>query len=358
MANQFRRRLVQLRSIRITPAHRGLVWRMIVRCYAAGILLILVYCGYLAVDYLLTTVFYPPPIPLEVEQWPVQLQPSALRSTAAAGVEQPAPRAPLGHYHQIEQWFQPDRLNGCTRSGCHQPLPHDMRAKIPAFANFHATFLACQMCHQPAAHRPGPARWINIQTGQPQGVPPILQLMNLLEINAQAVATRPAGEQAQITSLLRQAIADRGGDPDLDALLAQMQSSQPGSPVWTQAVSLLAVELPQEARGEYGAKLIWADLAGNVAQRFQQSADQAAQLASAAGAQQRQAVIKQIHISLAAQPVKCLACHADQPGMLDFAAVGFSPKRAAYLSNLEIARLMQRIRQGERFYLPNLEFAQ
>jgi hypothetical protein len=40
--------------------------------------------------------------------------------------------------------------------------------------------------------------------------------------------------------------------------------------------------------------------------------------------------------------------------MLDFHAAGYSPKRSAFLSHLEIARLMQQIRQGQHFYIPNV----
>jgi hypothetical protein len=61
---------------------------------------------------------------------------------------------------------------------------------------------------------------------------------------------------------------------------------------------------------------------------------------------------------LAKEPARCVSCHNDQPGMLDFAAAGYSPQRAKYLSNLEVARLMQNIREGQHFYLPNMEGGQ
>ena len=41
--------------------------------------------------------------------------------------------------------------------------------------------------------------------------------------------------------------------------------------------------------------------------------------------------------------------------MVDFAAAGYSPQRAKYLGSLQVARMMQTIREGQRFYLPNME---
>jgi len=348
-------------KIRATLTSRDLrikLWHLIVRVYAAAILLTLIWCGYLAVAYLVRTVFYPPAIPLEVQAWPAKLEVAVLRASAAPGVEEPERRAPISHFHHIDQWLQQDNLNGCTISGCHEPLPHDLKSKVPAFANFHATFLACQMCHRPSEARPGNAAWINIRSGKPQDVPAILRLLDYLETNADAITNRPADVQRKITSLLAESITDMGGDPALDDLLSQIQSSEPGSPVWKQAVAWLAAELPEHARGEYRAKLIWSDLASDRDAQYRELTAQAAQLASAADDSQRHDILKGIHAALATEPAKCLACHDERPGMLDFAGVGFSAKRSAYLSNLEIARLMQQIRQGQQFYLPNLEFGQ
>jgi hypothetical protein len=61
-----------------------------------------------------------------------------------------------------------------------------------------------------------------------------------------------------------------------------------------------------------------------------------------------------VHTGLNKQAVTCLACHGDSPPLLDLQGLGYSANRAAYLRNLEVARLMQLVRQGERFYLPRL----
>jgi hypothetical protein len=134
-----------------------------------------------------------------------------------------------------------------------------------------------------------------------------------------------------------------------------MQSSQPGSPVWKRAVMELIGELPLHSRGEYRAKLAWTSVAEQRLDQLRTLSGQAGQyLSSEPDSPKRRQLQSAIHGSLAASPTPCVSCHEDQPAMLDFQAAGYSPKRAAYLSHLEIARLMQQIRQGQHFYIPNL----
>jgi hypothetical protein len=328
---------------------------MLVRSYALVILGLVLAAGYFSVHYLFRTVFFLPPLPAPMMDWAARLDVSALRSEQIEGVERPAPRAPISHYHSVDQWFQPDPGNGCTLSGCHQPLPHDHRAKVPAFANFHTTFLTCQMCHAPAQQRPGGTRWISTDTSKPVDAPAILQLFEYLELNAEAIASQPASVDARIKDLLEQSIRAIGQDAALDELLAEIQSSEPGSPVWKHAVTELIAELPLHSRGEYRAKLAWlTDADQRIAQFQSLTAQSRDYFSTAPGSQERRNLQSSIHASLASAPTPCLSCHDDQPGLLDFKSAGYSPKRGAFLSHLEIARLMQQIRQGQHFYIPNL----
>lgn len=334
---------------------REAVKTILVRTYATVILAMVVAAGYFSVHYLFLTVFFPPPMPASMLDWTGRLDVAALRSDQAEGVERPAPRAPISHYHNVDQWFQPDPGNGCTVSGCHEPLPHDHRAKVPAFANFHTTFLTCQMCHCPSNQRPAATRWVNTDTSLPQDSPAILQLLQYLELNSDAIESQPVSVDARIKYLLGQSIRTIGQDAILDELLAEIQLSEPGSPVWKHAVTELIGELPLHARGEYRAKLAWVAVADHRIAQFQAMAEQSRQyLAAAPDSPVRHSLNLAIHGSLAGAPTPCISCHDDQPGMLDFHAAGYSPKRSTYLSHLEIARLMQQIREGQHFYIPNM----
>jgi hypothetical protein len=363
MHNFFRKFFVRLRCLSPANLWRAIANRrflqavksVVVRSYALLILSLLLAAGYLSVHYLVKTVFYPPTLPRAMSDWASKLDVAELRSNHAEGVERSAPRAPISHYHTVEQWFQPDTRNGCTISGCHQPLPHDHRAKVAAFANFHATFLTCQMCHAPAAARPATARWVSTTTGLVQDSPAILQLMKFIELNTDAIATYPETVDRQIKQLLATAITSLGQDQVLDELLAEMQSSQPGSPVWKQAEANLVLELPLHARGEYGAKLAWTgDAAATESQFATLTAQARSFLAMPSDSPDRAALQKTIHQPLAGAATACVACHDDQPALLDFQSAGYSPKRALTLAHLEIARLMQQVREGQSFYIPSM----
>jgi hypothetical protein len=335
-------------------------WRLIladlgVRVYALSLFALLAFVGYLSVTYLIHYVFFPYAIPTRLLEWQGRLDVAALRSPDAPGVTEDARRAPMTHFHRVERWYQVDPYNGCTVSGCHQPLPHTAaNAKVPAFANFHTTFLTCRMCHQspPTSGQPEHVAWISTATGKPVGTPAILQLLKYLSQYAQQPATEPSVANATISPLLKQAIADLGGDSLLEDIQAQIDTSEPGSPVWKSAIGELSGELPLRARGEYRAKLARGNEIGGFVPI--DHADINRYLSLPPHSPQRQALHAKLHADVNPHPVPCIACHASKPGMIDFAAIGFSPQRAAMLSDLELARLMQRIRQGESFYLPNV----
>jgi hypothetical protein len=329
------------------------------RLYAFALFCVVLAGGLLAVRYLVRTVFFPQPAPAALIDFQGHLDASALRHTGVWGVESPAPRSPMGHYHGVDRWFQPDETNGCTLSGCHDPLPHTQQAKVPAFANFHTTFLQCQMCHESdaaaATTRPAAAAWVATTDGRPADVPAILQLLRYLDANRETITSDPAKVSPTVVSLLRQSIDVLGGDALLDGLLAQIETGEPGSPVWKHAMAELTAELPLHARGEYRAKLAWQTSAETWRDEYQTMRSQRkAYESAAAGSPEQKAVLAQIHRPLQKEPATCLSCHVDQPGLLDFASLGYTDSRATFLGRLEVARLMQQIRRGERFYIPKV----
>jgi len=326
-----------------------------IRVHAFAVLLIVSFAGYLAVTYLLNSVFLQPPVPTRFLDWQARNDAAALRSSSARGLTTSAERAPLSHYHRTRSWFQPDPRNGCTVPGCHDPLPHTQKQKVPAFTNFHTTFLACQMCHAPATGGPSAVIWVNTTSAQRQPSPAMLQLLRYLDTSSELIPRNPAEAHAAILPLLRDTLAILGHDPALSTMLLQIETSEPGSPVWRQAVDQLTYDLPSYVCGEYGAELARELQPGsyqetsktmrNLAQRY---------LANYSDVPQRKQLHTEIHGSLLKEPVTCLACHGDSPATLNYEALGYSPRRAKLLSNLPLAHLMQQIRQGEQFHIPKL----
>jgi hypothetical protein len=106
------------------PAARAGYRSLLVRTYAFGVFLVVLAAGYFAIHYLVATIFIAPRAPAQILQWQGRLDVAALHTSRVAGVEEAAPRSPISHYHRVDQWFQQDGYNGCTVSGCHEPLPH------------------------------------------------------------------------------------------------------------------------------------------------------------------------------------------------------------------------------------------
>lgn len=327
---------------------------LIVRLYSLLVLLVVVWAGYMAVAYLYQTVFVPPPVAKQLLDWQGRVDVESLRMTDVPGMTGPAARAPIAHYHRVERWFQADPLNGCTISGCHNPLPHGEKAKVPAFTNFHSTFLSCQMCHA-ANGQSTPVGWVGLGDYRQQEVPALLQLLRYIEVNEETIKNNPSAAHGPIVDLLRRSVAVAGAEPALSDLLLQFETTEPGSPVWRRAAERAFQELPLHARGEYGAKL--ARLAEP--EGFRKASTELVETAKAylsqpPGTPQRVELHKTIHASLRKEPLTCVSCHGQQPSAINLEALGYPASRVKFLSRLQLANLMQQIREGQQFHLPQL----
>jgi hypothetical protein len=330
------------------------VGRVTRRLYAVLLVLVLLYVLYLAVSYLAVMVLYPAPVPQRLLAWPSQLKGQILRAQSAPGATAPSTAIALANYHQAEVRLQADRFNGCTLSGCHDALPHSRSVYVRSFANLHATFLTCQMCHEAVAERPVKACWLSIETGQPTDPPALVQLRRLLQVQRQQIEQDPAALAPTILSLLAQVIGI-SGNPALRYLDLEISTSEPGSPVWRDALIRLDEQLSLHTCGQYGAKIASVTVARNYVQeydRFRQAAGPV--LAAASQSAERKRLSDELHTGVLPKPDRCLACHGDTPPLVDFEALGYSPQRATYLRTNPIASEVQTIREGRQFYLPSI----
>src|SRR5262249_17889652 len=152
-----------------------------------------------------------------------------------------------------------------------------------------------------------------------QKTPAILDLLAYLDQNAETIKTNPASVSPTVVRLLRETIAVLGGDQLLDELLAQIETSEPGSPAWKHAMAELTAELPLHARGEYRAKLAWSESAWDwQTEQTRLTTLSKAYLAQPEDSAERKQLHKQIHGELAQEAATCLRCHGDKPAMVDF----------------------------------------
>jgi len=325
-----------------------------IRLHALVVLFIVGWAGYMSVAVLVRSVFSPVLITEEFKGEIMKMDADSLREEIPLQHEF-ASRAPMSHYHGVDQWFQPDNHNGCTIEGCHSPLPHNKIAAVRSFDNFHATFLTCELCHKYTITSKTEPLWVNIQTGGTQEPPAILNLMLCLENNQQEISDDPFSVHPTIVNLLEETLNINGGDPLLEYILVQLNTAEPGSPVWNHAVMELRIEIPQHARGEYGAKLAPLSLVApnfDYQKQGETLSDLADQYFAAADDEtQLQAVHEKIHGALLEKPQNCKACHSETELILDFEKLGYSATRTEFLKNLPLASQILQIQQGQQFYI-------
>lgn len=326
----------------------------IVRLYAFAVLLLTVWAGYTAFAYLFRSVFTPTQVPKQFTSWTRSLEVKPDGKDQIGTIEKTS-RAPLNHFHRLDRPLTIDPHNGCLTSGCHAPLPHSKSKALRAFANFHTTFLSCGMCHYEPNSLPMPASWVSIADEDVVPPPATLQLETMMETKREAFRNDPQSVQRELITLLKKARRVAHADAELKHTLVRIETSEPGSPVWLRAVESLRMDLPNTARGDYGAKLApytTTDAVHRAAKALRESIKD--YFAAPPNSKQREAAYDQIHAPVIAKPKGCLACHASEPPRLDFEALGYSATRAAALHDATIAAQMQHIQEGESFHLPSV----
>lgn len=335
------------------PSSTGMIGRTIIRLYALVIMLVIMWTGYTAVTYLFRSVFRPVHVPEHMKRWAAVVDASTLVDRDRATESQLYPRAPVRHFHTLGGLFEPAPNTGCTTSGCHGTLSHRKRKEIRAFANLHTTFMTCRMCHKANLPNPTQAMWIRADNGMRTQTPPLLDLIRLLEVEAQRITEEPERLHLTIVEYLRQAVESSRQDPILQYLLTQLETSKPGSPVWQETVVQLRNELPNHARGEYGAMITPATADGREQAFRARQRDLARQyFAAEPNSKEARAIHKQIHEGITTEPEGCTVCHGDEPPRLQFEDLGYSSDRAAFLRDAPIAHMMVEIQQGRPFHLP------
>jgi hypothetical protein len=338
------------------PSRAPWDWRDIVgRIYALALMLVLLYAGCTAGIYLYGFAFHSARTPEWLMHWQQPIAVAVLRNPQRLESPSDEVRAPLDRFHRLGAMVMPDPTNSCTLAGCHSPLPHGAKSKIPAFANFHVAFLACQSCHTEITAHPTPFTWMNSENGNAQTPPQLIRLARFFDDHADDLPDHAAAYQAELLSLLSEFAALKPADHLLNDLYLQLDTSEPASPQWQTAVAQLQSIIPGDYRGNYGARLIPQSLVSNYASANADLGALARQaLAAPAGSAERKRINDQIHAGIPKQTASCTMCHSSSDSVLDFQSVGYSKQRATALSNLELARLMQQIRDGKVFHLPTL----
>jgi hypothetical protein len=341
-----------------------LIWRatrggfrvVVIRGYAIGVVVLVLWLSGSALLYLTTSLVGSGPPP-QVVEIPTRPDASMLRADASqfAGlVAAENPRPPLSHYHQLGGWFQPDAYNDCTRSGCHSPLPHRERKENRAFLNMHATSLHCGLCHMTTDAEPPRWIWYDLQSGAATDPPALLRAYDwLVRADAQPDLEWGAADRDTIAALMAEATADANNDAALVALTRHFRAVRPRSPSFRTLVREARQILPNHFRGEYGSKLALTD--GRSPVLGHPDTEGAIQYWLANGTSlsgdPRERALAAVHTRRRASPRTCTDCH-DAAQTALFQAAGYPAARVEGLMRPTLMVAIEHIMAGRTFHMP------
>lgn len=337
--------------------------RTAVRAYAAGLMIVILWVTFLAVRYLIRSLAVPGLTPAQIAALPVRLDRDTFgqgRSAFAALDAAEHPRSPLAHYHRLDSWILPDAFNDCTRSGCHNPLPHSRRKEVRAFLNMHATSIHCGVCHFKGEETPRDVAWYSLDDGRPSDPPAMLRAYALLtEENASALwAQEGSSRQSALVRALREAASEAEELPVLRDLADHFAAYRVGSAGFEKMLQEAPAVLDRHFRGEYGAKLAMRDPRTLRPILGHPDTKQAVRKWLARTEQtpgdERQAMLAAVHPLRRETPLSCTDCHRAEQSLIDFAALGYPRARVTRFTDSIVFRMIEHINAGRAFNLPQV----
>lgn len=323
---------------------------VIVRLYAVGLIVLITWLTWPAFRYLIVSLMFSAPPPPQILDLPTRMDASILerRGPEFAGVNATDnPRSPLAHYHRFEGFIQPDPFNGCTTSGCHNPLPHARRKEVRAFLNMHATSIQCGVCHLESERRPLPLVWYDPESGERRDPPAQLRAYAMLtESDSPDTHSVPSREfQSRIVDLLRAASEESGGSRALGQLADHFASVSVTSEAFENLLEVGRTTLPRHFRGGYGAKLALA-VAGEPL--LSQPDDVAAidEYLQRRDDQDSEKLLAAVHALRRDEALRCTDCHREGQSLVDFSAAGYPRARIRALTRPIVFQMVEDISAG------------
>ena len=349
------------RAARVWRIIGGVLGGLIQRVYAIVLIAVILWASYRAIHYLVVFLMFPPPPPLQITQVPKRLDEALLRTSAddfAGMTATEHVRSPLSHFHRLDDWFQYDRFNDCTRSGCHSPLPHTQHREVRAFLNMHATSLHCAVCHYAPHDQHPELTWYDLHSGEPIDRPPLLSAYEFVIsprlMDAEALTPE---DQAQLVRLLRAAANAAAGEPAarIAALAESAAAPRVSSDELRHAIAIARAILPRYFRGEYGAKLALRVDGGRPMLAYpdtKAAVDAYLALDENASESRRDELVRQVHLGGQLPSIECEFCHRAEGGWLDLSTVGYPRQRIEALHNPWISRTIEHMAEGQTLHLP------
>ncbi len=337
--------------------------QIMMRLYSAALLGLIFIISIASLRYLGNQLLATKVAPVEIVGVPTRLSSEALLASAtptARPQDATQIRGPLAHYHKIPPWFNNDIGNNCTTSGCHSPLPHGNRVELRAFANMHATFLDCMVCHSFSAGQAESAQWFDLTDRRPRIAPAILRLSSELERLYPELASERVdlpgrrAINAKLIDLLTEASADSRQHAQLQTWLLRLQTVNIDSRLWQSVIEDMYTPVSLHVHGEYQAKIaLWEGdrMLGRPTQAQLDAAETFRNQGDRLSDKQRQALLDTVHQGVSPVGVLCTPCHSAEPTLMDFGDLGYSPARVRELQGSVIINQVLSIESGQPFFM-------
>lgn len=328
---------------------------LIPRAYALAMLGLLCTLTFMALRYLYVALVTPATAPAQITALPTRLTADLLdtpRSDWQALDATDTPRTPPSHYHRIDGWVAPDRVNDCTRSGCHSPIPHTRNKVTRAFLNMHSTSIHCGVCHMTGDERPRPLAWYELEEGRVVEPPAILQAYGMIASAdaEQRWAKATSDDQKLLVRRLRDAARQSPAGNAITTLAEHFEAVAPRSPMFQSLLVEARASLPRHFRGEYGAKLAMKSADGHPILGHP-GTEQVVQtyLARREGLdkQAREQLLEKVHPLRRKEALSCGECHTPSDSLIDFKAAGFPQPRIDAMVAPIVVRMTDHLRRGD-----------
>jgi hypothetical protein len=350
-------------ALRIAQRFAAGVMGVILRGYAVCLIGVLVWLTLNAFSYLLDSLLVSTPAPPEVVALPRRLDPLTLQARRPDWLGLQAvenPRVPLAHFHRYDAWVHPDRLNNCTQSGCHAPLPHSKRKEVRAYLNMHATSIHCGVCHVASDAQALPVGWYDLETGEPRGRPALLEALAWLSAHRADVegGAITENDQAFIVELLRRTYAETDRPPAIRRLADDLAAVRAGSDAFSKIVDNALDTLPNYFRGSYGTKAALIEPStgrpdlGVIPDRT--AVEEFLRDSPSMTDERRQELIDRIHPPLRSNSLHCTSCHTAEEPLVDLPGLGYPPSRIESLRDPLIFQMIEHISEGAPFRFPGI----
>ncbi len=295
---------------------------------------------------------------VEVEDIPLRIDASTLSVDQPGGQgaarESRFQRGPLAHFHVTPTWFTPDPTNSCTMAGCHEALPHGEKKEDRAFFNMHSSFIDCQVCHLEQAPTVDDMVWISMDDRTERPEPAILRLAATLDQHLPEDKDELKAQHAELVELLEQVIEEAGGQPIFERWLLQLETARLGGVLYAAHLEEMRHRVHLYGRGEYGRKIGVPKLALVPDQKQREAQEKMVTMGLGMSDQAHEALVEIVHRGIARPEPKCTRCHDDEPELVDYDTLGYSPARAEALRSQSIRQFSNAVEQGEIFYLPSV----